>query len=164
MIPIISIVGRSGSGKTLLIERLIPELKSRGYRIATIKHDIHDFEIDYEGKDSFRHKKAGAVISVISSPKKVALVADLEEELSLDELRNKLIKDVDLIITEGYGREKYPKIEVFRKNLHPEPLCKISDNLIAIVSDEPLETDIPSFSTVEIKKLTDFIEERFLKE
>ena len=72
MIPIVSIVGKSGAGKTTLIEKMIPELKKRGYRVATIKHDVHGFDIDHEGKDSWRHKKAGAHATIISSPWKVA--------------------------------------------------------------------------------------------
>ena len=76
-IPVLCFVGRSNTGKTTLIEKLIPLLKSRGIRVATIKHHNHDFEIDQEGKDTYRHKKAGAHLSMIVSPKKLALVEDL---------------------------------------------------------------------------------------
>ena len=90
MIPIISIVGKSDSGKTTLIEKLVPELTRRGYRVATVKHDIHGFEVDREGKDSWRHKQAGAHTVVISSPQKIALIRDVEKDLTLDEIREKM--------------------------------------------------------------------------
>ena len=86
MIPIVSIVGKSDAGKTTLLEKLIPELKRRGYRVATIKHDAHQFEIDHPGKDSYRHFHAGADWTIIGSPAKLALVRRLERELSLDEI------------------------------------------------------------------------------
>lgn len=163
MIPIISIVGKSDSGKTTLIEKLVPELTRRGYRIATIKHDIHGFEVDREGKDSWRHKQAGAHTVVISSPQKVALIRDVEKDLTLAELREKLIQDVDLILSEGYKKDVQPKIEVFRKEKHRELLCTEEDNLIAIVSDKKFEIGVPCFFLNDIKGLADFIEEKFLK-
>jgi molybdopterin-guanine dinucleotide biosynthesis protein B len=98
MIPIVSIVGKSGSGKTTLIEKLVPELTRRGHRVATVKHDVHGFEVDREGKDSWRHKKAGAHTVVISSPEKAALIRDVERDLNLAEIRDKLIQEVDLIL------------------------------------------------------------------
>src|SRR5512139_2381303 len=104
MIPIVSIVGKSDSGKTTLIEKLLPELVRRGYRVATVKHDIHGFEVDREGKDSWRHKKAGAHTSVISSPNKVALIRDVEKDLTLAEIRDRLIQGVDLILSEGFKK------------------------------------------------------------
>src|SRR3989304_10168370 len=100
MIPIISIVGKSDVGKTTLIEKLIPELKNRGYRVATIKHDVHGFDMDIEGKDSWRHKKAGADTVIISSPAKVGIVKDVERDLMLEELRGRYIQNVDIIISE----------------------------------------------------------------
>jgi len=163
MIPIVSIVGKSDSGKTTLIERLIPEIKRRGYCVASVKHDTHGFEIDREGKDSFRHKKAGAVISLISSPEKVALVADVDRDLTLAELRERFISNVDLIISEGYYRDSQPKIEVFREAAHGEPLCTENDHLIAFASDAPLDRGVPCFGLDEIERIADFIEERFLK-
>jgi len=163
MIPIVSIVGKSKSGKTTLIERLVPEIKRRGYRVATVKHDAHTFEIDREGKDSSRHKKAGAVISIISSPRKVAVIMDVERDLSLSELRDRFVSEVDLIISEGYYKDSQSKIEVFRKEAHHEPLCNKKDNLIAFVSDVPLDKGIPCFGLNEIKKIADLIEKKFLK-
>ena len=163
MIPIISIVGKSDSGKTTLIEKLVPELTRRGYRIATVKHDVHGFEVDREGKDSWRHKKAGAHTVVISSPKKVALIRDVETDLSLMEIRDKLIRDVDLVISEGYKRDVHPKIEIFRKERHQELLCAKEDNLIAIVTDQTFNIGVPCFDLEDMKGLSDFIEKEFLK-
>ena len=163
MIPIVSIVGKSDSGKTTLIEKLVPEITRRGYRIATVKHDVHGFEVDKEGKDSWRHKQAGAHTVVISSPNKVALIRDVEKDLTLEEIREKLVQDVDLILSEGYKKDVQPKIEIFRKEKHKELLCTKEDNLVAIVSNKPFDIEgVPCFSLDDIKRLADFIEKRFL--
>jgi molybdopterin-guanine dinucleotide biosynthesis protein B len=163
MIPIVSIVGKSDSGKTTLIEKLVPELTRRGYRIATVKHDVLGFEVDREGKDSWRHKKAGAHTVVISSPEKAALIRDVERDLNLGEIRDKLIRDVDLILSEGYKRDVQPKIEIFRKEKHQELLCAKEDNLIAIVSDQTFNVGVPCFDLEDMKGLSNFIEKEFLK-
>jgi molybdopterin-guanine dinucleotide biosynthesis protein B len=158
MIPIISIVGRSKSGKTTLIEQLIPELIKRGYHVATIKHHGKDFSIDQEGKDSWRHKEAGACTVIISSPRKVALVEDVTHDLTLDELIARFIRKADIIIAEGFKREKHPKIEVFRKAAHPHPLAPELENVIAVVSDDPLPLNIPCLSPDDISGIADVIE------
>jgi len=162
MIPIISIVGKSDSGKTTLIEKLVPELTRRGYRIATVKHDVHGFEVDREGKDSWRHKKAGAHTVVISSPYKVAVIRDVEKDLNLDEIREKLIRDVDLIVSEGYKNDVQPKIEVFRKEKHQELLCTKEDHLIAIASNRTFDVGVPCFDLEDAKGLSDFLVEKYL--
>jgi molybdopterin-guanine dinucleotide biosynthesis protein B len=162
MIPIISIVGKSDSGKTTLIEKLVPELTLRGYRIATVKHDVHGFEVDREGKDSWRHKQAGAHTVVIASPHKVALIRDVEKDLTLEEIREKLIQDVDLILSEGYKKDIQPKIEIFRKEKHKELLCTKEDNLVAIVSDQKFDIGVSCFFPEDIEGVADFIERKFL--
>lgn len=101
MIPIVSIVGKSDSGKTTLIEKLIPELNRKGYRVATVKHDVHGFEVDREGKDSWRHRRAGSYSTVLSSPRQLAIIRDMDHDASLEEIRDRFIRDVDIIITEG---------------------------------------------------------------
>jgi molybdopterin-guanine dinucleotide biosynthesis protein MobB len=161
MIPIISIVGSSKSGKTTLIERLIPAFIQRGYRVATIKHHGKDFQIDHEGKDSWRHKQAGAHTVVLSSPHKVALIEDVSQDLSLDDLATRFIQGADIIIAEGFKGDKHPKIEVFRKDILPEPLAPQLKNVIAVVSDCPLSLDIPCMDPHDIKGIVDFIEKRF---
>jgi molybdopterin-guanine dinucleotide biosynthesis protein B len=163
VIPIVSIVGKSDSGKTTFIEKLLPELVRRGYRIATIKHDVHGFEVDLEGKDSWRHKQAGAHTTVISSPQKVAVIRDVDRDLTLAELRDKFIRDVDLIISEGYKKDVQPKIEIFRTEKHTELLCTKEDNLAAIVSDKEFDVGVSCFFLDDIKGVADFIEKKFLK-
>ena len=163
MIPIVSIVGRSNTGKTTLIEKLIPELKRRGYRVATIKHNIHGFDIDHEGKDSWRHKKAGARMTVIASPHRVAVVEDVTRDYELEELRDQYIRNVDIVISEGFKANPHPKIEVVRSELRHEPICTKEDNLIAIASDRPLDRGVPCVDINDIKGLVDLIEKRFLK-
>lgn len=162
MIPIISIVGKSDSGKTTLIEKLIHELKKRGYRLATVKHDVHGFDIDHEGKDSWRHKEAGADLVIISSPKRVALIQDVDKDHSLEGLRKFFVRDVDIILSEGYKRGPHPKIEVFRKNRRSSPLCSREDNLIAIASDVSLDIGVPCLDINDAKGLVDLIEKDFL--
>ena len=98
MIPIVSIVGKSDSGKTTLMEKLIAELNLRGYKVASVKHDTHDFEIDKEGKDSWRHKKAGATTTIISSPHKVAVVSDTDRDLRLSEIRDRFVLKEDIVL------------------------------------------------------------------
>jgi len=163
MIPIISIVGKSDSGKTTFIEKLVPELTRRGYRIATVKHDVHGFEVDREGKDSWRHKQAGAHTVVISSPKKVALIRDVEKDLTLEEIREKLIQDVDLILSEGYKKDVQPKIEIFRKEKHKELLCTKEDNLVGIVSDKKFRVGVSCFFLDDFRGVADFIEKKYLQ-
>ncbi len=163
MIPIISVVGKSDSGKTTLIEKVLPEFNRRGYRVATVKHDVHGFEVDREGKDSWRHKQAGAYTVVISSPEKIALIRDVEKDLTLEEIREKLIQDVDLILSEGYKKDVQPKIEIFRKEKHQELLCTKADNLVAVVSNKSFDIGVPVFGLEDVKGLADFIEKEFLR-
>jgi molybdopterin-guanine dinucleotide biosynthesis protein MobB len=162
MTPIIAIVGRSKSGKTTLIERLIPELMKRGYRVATIKHHGKDFQIDHEGKDSWRHKQAGASTVIIASPYKVALIEDVSHDLSLEDVAARFIQGADIIIAEGFKRDKHPKIEVFRKGVYPEPLAPQLQNVVAVVSDCPLSLDVPCIKINDINEIANIIEERLL--
>ena len=162
-IPIVSIVGKSNSGKTTLLEKLIPELIKRGYRVATVKHNVHGFEIDHEGKDSWRHKKAGAHTTVISSPLQVALVEDVDHDQTLDEIRKKYIKRVDILLAEGYKGNPFPKIEVVRSELKRAPLCKKDDNLLALAADTKLDIGVPCFDINDTQGLVDLIENKFLK-
>lgn len=160
MIPIISVVGKSQVGKTTLLEKLIAELKRRGYRIGTIKHDIQGFEIDKPGKDSWRHAQAGSDAVLISSPKKVALIKGVDRERSLDELLA-YMEDVDLVLTEGYKKGDKPKIEVSRRARSQELLCR-EEELLALVTDQPFALDVPQFDLEDVAGLADLIEERFL--
>ena len=163
MIPIVSIVGKSDSGKTTLIEKMVPELIRRGYRVTTVKHDLHGFEIDKEDKDSWRHKQAGAQGVIISSPRKVALIHDVDKDMSLEELKDSFGGDADLILSEGFKKDVQPKIEVFRKEENGELLCTKEDNLIAIASNRPFDIGVPCLDIDDIKGIVDLIESKFLK-
>jgi molybdopterin-guanine dinucleotide biosynthesis protein B len=162
MVPIISIVGRSNAGKTTLLEKLVPELRIRGYRVGTIKHDVHGFDIDHEGKDSWRHKRAGACTVAISSPKKLSIIKDVQTQETLDNLAAKYFRDVDVILTEGYKREEKPKIEIFRSQVHDKPLFYKNDLLIALLSDVALDLGVPRFELNDIKGIADIVERKFL--
>lgn len=164
MIPIVSIVGRSNSGKTTLIEKIIPVLIKKGYRIATVKHCSHGFEMDKEGKDTWKHKKAGAKTIVAVSDKKIAMIRDIKERYKLEEIRDRFIEDVDLIIAEGYKTERYQKIEVIRDGVGKRPLCTRDNNLIAIVSDRKINIKgVPLININNPKAVAQFIEKRFVK-
>jgi molybdopterin-guanine dinucleotide biosynthesis protein B len=162
MTPIISIVGSSDSGKTTLLEKIIPELKLRGYRVALVKHDTHGFNIDHEGKDSWRLKRAGADAVVISSPQKIALIQDVDRDHTLEELSKRLPLEVDIILSEGYKCGSHPKIEVFRKGHRKELLCKAEDNLLAVASDVALVVGVPCLNINDPEALVDLLEEKFL--
>jgi len=160
MIPIISVVGKSGCGKTTLLEKLIIELKQRGYRLAVVKHHAHPTEVDTPGKDSWRFSQAGADVALVASPSQLVSVRGLEHELALDEIAA-LLPDMDLILTEGYQRGPAPKVEVFRHPVSDTLLCH-PDELFALVTDQRFEMPIPQFALDDAAGLADLIEARFL--
>lgn len=135
---LVAIVGKSDSGKTTLIERLLPELVALGLRVGTVKHDAHDFEIDHPGKDSWRHGQAGAVSYAIASPRRLAFVTRLDGELPLTAIARRFFADCDLVVAEGYKRTAPHRVEVFRRAAgHREPLCR-PDEALAVVTDADL--------------------------
>ena len=162
MIPIVSIVGKSNSGKTTLIEKLIADLTGRGLRVATIKHNRHGFEIDHEGKDSWRHKQAGAVVTVVASPHRIAMIEDTRKDYEIAEIRDRYIREADVILVEGYKVNPHPKIEVVRTELRQERLCGPDDNLVALAGDKPVSAKVPWFDWNDIKGIADFIVGRFI--
>lgn len=162
MVPIVSFVGWSGIGKTTLLEKLIPELVRRGYRVATAKH-VHHFSIDHEGKDTWRHRRAGAACTIMSSPDQLVMIRDMDHDASLDEIRDAYAGDVDIIITEGYKQERAPKIEVYRAGAHAAPVFADGRGLIALVTDTDYDCGVPRLDLDCIEKIADFIEEKFLK-
>lgn len=160
-IPLITVVSKSGAGKTTLLEKLIPELKRRGYRIATIKHHSHaGFEIDQPSKDSWRHARAGSEHVVIAAPDKIASYRILKRELELDEIARE-IKDVDLILVEGYKRAGKPILEVVR-GANSLKLVGNPTHRFAVATDVPLEVGVPRFSLDDVVGLSDLIEALFL--
>jgi molybdopterin-guanine dinucleotide biosynthesis protein B len=162
-IPVVSIVGRSNTGKTTLIEKMIGELVGRGYRVATIKHNLHGFDIDHPGKDSWRHREAGARMTVLASPKKMALIKDVERDYTIDEIRDRYVDDADIILVEGYKENDFPKIEVFRSTLGVELLSRKEGNLLAVASDRTLDIDVPCLDINDARAIVDLVEERCLK-
>lgn len=160
MPSIVSIVGNSKSGKTTLIENLIRELKSRGYHVATVKHAPQDVVFDEPDKDSQRHIRAGSEATVISSQDKLVLLKPATSD-TLDEITRLLGEDYDIILTEGFKRDSAPKIEVHRKEAGP--LLSDIKRLVAIATDEPVETKARQFSLDDIKGLADLLEEGFIK-
>jgi len=154
-------VGRSGVGKTTALERVIREIKQRGYRVGTVKHDTHGFEVDKPGKDSWRHGQAGSDAVVISGPRKMALIRQLDREMALDEIAE-LMGDVDLVITEGYKSGDKPKIEVTRQARGTELLCR-PEELIGIMADYEVDMPVPQFALDDAAGIVDLLEELYLR-
>lgn len=140
---IVAVVGKSNAGKTTFLEKLIRELKNRNIKVGTIKHDVHGFDIDQPGKDTWRHAQAGADAVIISSPSKVAVIKKVEQEMNLDQVAE-YITDMDIILTEGYKNSTKPKIEINRMAHSAELLCS-ADELIAVVSDTDWDLGVPVF-------------------
>ncbi|MGI6119788.1 MAG: molybdopterin-guanine dinucleotide biosynthesis protein B [Desulfosporosinus sp.] len=159
-IPVISIVsGKSNSGKTTLLEKIIREAKRRGWRVAVLKHDVHGFEMDQPGKDTWRHAQAGADVVAISSPYRIAILESVSGEQSLEEVIAR-IQGVDVIFTEGYKFGNKPKIEVFRSEIHQELFSK-PEELIAIASDVFFDNGIPCFDLDDVHGICDLIAEKY---
>jgi molybdopterin-guanine dinucleotide biosynthesis protein B len=136
---IFGLAGWSGSGKTTLMTALIPELVSRGITVSTLKHAHHSFDVDQPGKDSWRHRHAGAGEVLVSSQNRWALMHELRgmPEPSFDELVRRM-SPVDLLLVEGFKRHPHPKIEVYRPSLGKPPLHPEDPFVVAVASDEML--------------------------
>jgi len=160
-LPIVSIVGKSQSGKTVLMEQLIAEFKKRGYKVAALKHSHGGMEIDRPGKDSWRFAQAGSDAVCVSSPDKLALIKNLNHDLNIEEIMSIVGSEFDLIIAEGFRKSKIPKIEVHRKELGDDLLCS-PEELSAIVTDESLDTAIPQLPWGDTVAVADFIEKNFV--
>ncbi len=161
MPPIVSIVGKSSTGKTTFLEKLIREITVRGYKVATIKHSHHSITFDQPNKDSWRHAKAGAAATMVSSTTSFQVIKSLAGELSIDELAINLGEDYDIILTEGFSRGAAPKVEIHRKEAGP--LLENAQKLFAVVTDEPLETEAKQFSLDDVKGVADLLEEKFIQ-
>ena len=156
--PVLSVVGFTDSGKTTYLEKLLPALKKRGIKLGVIKHDSHSFDIDVPGKDSWRLTQAGADITVVSSPAKIAIIEKWEREENLSLLALRFNGKVDLILTEGYKRDKALKIEIRRAAKTREPFCK-DEELFAIAGDYALETQtsVPLLPLDDAEPMADLI-------
>lgn len=136
---LVAVVAKSDTGKTTLIEKLLPELIRLGARVGTVKHDAHSFEIDHPGKDSWRHGQAGAHAYVVASREKLAYVARLDGEMPLSEIARRFFAGFDLVLAEGYKRSAPHCVEVFRLGSgHTEPLCAPGEAM-ALVTDAPID-------------------------
>lgn len=166
---VISIVSaKSNMGKTTLIEGLIPIFKNKGCKIGVLKYDVKKFEIDREGKDSYRFTKAGADTMIIASQNKMAMIQNMEENHSIEDMIS-YFKNMDLIIVEGFKSNQYPQIEIHRKERGPELLYRNSNfdasNFIAVITDEPLmDLKIPQLKLNDIMKIAEFIEKKIMKD
>jgi molybdopterin-guanine dinucleotide biosynthesis protein MobB len=166
--PVVSIVAKSGTGKTTLLEKLIGELKRRGYSVGAVKHDAHQFDIDREGKDSWRLTQAGADTMLITSPAKVAMIKQNrnDREPSLAAAIAAYCGDLDIVLTEGFKKSSMPKIEVHRGERSARLLCRDEEHdpqLIAVASDSSLDIDVPVYDINDAAGLCDLIEQRFLR-
>jgi len=158
MPKVINIVGeRSKVGKTFVIEGLIKELKKRGLTVATIKHDVHGFDIDKKGKDTYKHREAGAETVIISSKSRLAVIKELKEETDLNDII-KLAEDKDIVLVEGYKNSNLRKIEVYRNKVSSKVISP-KDKLIAVASDVKLNLDgVLIVDKENFKELADLIE------
>jgi len=163
MTPVVSIVGKSGAGKTVLIERLISEFKRRGYRIAAVKHSPRSIDVDKPGKDSWTFAQAGSDAVVVSSPDKLVLIKSVDRDPTIEEILHIVGGEFDLVLVEGFRKGKAPKIEVHRRELGEDLLCSTRE-LAAIVTDGSFDTDVPQFPLTDTQAIADFIEENFILE
>ncbi|HTX54066.1 MAG TPA: molybdopterin-guanine dinucleotide biosynthesis protein B [Candidatus Baltobacteraceae bacterium] len=159
MVPVYSVVGRSNSGKTTLLEQLLRELIGRGRRVGTIKHHRHGpVVVDVPGKDSWRHKTAGAQTVVLASAERAFAVWDSSGDTPLEALAFRYFPDVDVILTEGFKTGPMPKIEVNRRALGVPLLCGDADRLLAVVADWETGAAVPHFGLDQVGPLADFLE------
>jgi molybdopterin-guanine dinucleotide biosynthesis protein MobB len=157
-VPVVSIVGRSKSGKTTLLEKLIPELRKRGYRVGTIKHAQ---EIAFApGKDSERHLLAGSEVTVVAISGQIVVIKPAKEA-TIDELTTFFENGLDIILCEGFKCSDVPKLEVHRKDCGPS--LEGLTSLVAIITDEPLDTGIRQFSIDDIKGIADLLQKGFIQ-
>lgn len=158
-IGIVSVVGKGDSGKTTFLEKLIAELSGRGVRVATVKHHVHDYDIDIPGKDSWRHARAGAVTTMVSSPDKFSLISKVEREYTLPELA-RIAEDsgAQILLTEGFKQEATTRIEISRKS-RSESLISAPEELLAVVTDnmEVVPQGVPAFGLDDAQGIADLI-------
>jgi molybdopterin-guanine dinucleotide biosynthesis protein B len=159
--PIISISGKSNAGKTTFIVKLISELTQKGYRIGSAKHTHHDIDLDRKGKDSWRHKQAGARATLVITDQQIAMVKD-DNRTDIEKMRAYL-QNMDLILAEGFKKQPLPKIEIFRTDgPHDHPLFLDHPDLIALVTDAEITPSVPVFGLEDIESVAAFIQDRFL--
>jgi molybdopterin-guanine dinucleotide biosynthesis protein MobB len=155
---IYGVTGWKNAGKTGLMERLVAEITGRGFTVSTVKHAHHSFDVDQPGRDSHRHRMAGASEVLLASGQRVALMQELRgaDEPTLASLLARL-SPVDLVLIEGYKRERHPKVEAFRAEPGNDLIAPSDDTIRAVASDIPLELDRPVFDLNDTAAIADFI-------
>lgn len=155
---IYGIVGYKNAGKTGLMERLVTHITGRGFTVSTLKHAHHTFDVDQPGKDSHRHRVAGAQQVLLASGTRWALMTELRDapEPPLTDLLAQLAP-VDLVLVEGYKRDSHAKVEAFRNETGNPLIARNDDTVRAVASDSPLDVDRPVFDLNDTKAIADFI-------
>jgi molybdopterin-guanine dinucleotide biosynthesis protein B len=166
MIPVICFVGVSDCGKTTLLEKVIPLLKNKSYHVGVVKNDTHGFDVDKEGKDTYRHKQAGAKAVLISGPDQFAIISDTDRFLTLEDFTFLMGDKVDIILTEGFKSSDKPKIEIFLDGVSSDILCKNDPALIGIATNNMDRvkklTDKTIFDMNNPEQIADFIEDHYI--
>jgi len=154
---IVGIVGWKNSGKTYFASKIINKLKIKNYRVASIKHAHHEFDIDHKGTDSYFHREAGSSQVLVSSSKRWVKITELNKskEQTLNDLLNQL-SETDIVIVEGFKNDNHPKIEIIKKGNDDHLFNKIS-NIKAVISEEKINTDLKQFKKDEIDNIVNFI-------
>ena len=157
MPAVLAFIGRPNCGKTTLIENLIPALMAKGVAVGTIKHHHGDIRMDTPGKDTWRHKQAGARAVLLSSPTGIGFIRDVAEDTPVADLVGRYFPDFDLVLVEGYKWSNLPKIEVYRSSVCETPIMEPGSRIIAMVSDLQVNPDIPWFKAEDLDALVEFI-------
>ncbi|KAF1085799.1 Molybdopterin-guanine dinucleotide biosynthesis adapter protein [Sporotomaculum syntrophicum] len=159
--PVIGLTGFSNTGKTTFLVKLIAELKKRGYQVGVVKHTHHHVEFDQLGKDTWRHAQAGADVVALATPDGVSMVRKYESDPGPEAVIS-MISGVDIILVEGYKRGNWPKIEVYRHDVSERPDIP-GDELLAVVSDVPLDSRAPFFEPDDVAGVAELIEKFALR-
>jgi molybdopterin-guanine dinucleotide biosynthesis protein B len=160
---ILSFVGHSNSGKTGLITQIIPQINQKGIRVGVIKHAGSPITIDQKGKDSQRLFESGANPTMVYHKKHLAYFAKVQPDIGLGQIAQRYFYDNDLLLTEGYKQEAYPKIEVYQYSEKKMPICFNDDTIKAIITDHPYQWHIPNFSCDDTKAVVEWIISQYLE-
>lgn len=164
-IPVIGFAGWANSGKTTLVEKVIAIFTKRGLRVAVIKHVHHASEFDVPGKDTYRHKRAGAASVILAAPDRLAMVKDTPGECPLEEIISRYVDDADLIVVEGFKGAHIPKIEVYAHQSGEPPLCTSGDvSFIAVAADDDIDAPVPRFKRDDADGIAGFISMHVLRD
>jgi molybdopterin-guanine dinucleotide biosynthesis protein B len=157
--PVVSVAGRAKIGKTTFLVKLISELTRRGYRVGVIKHSVHAFAFSEPSRDTWQLREAGATAVAFATAKELVVTRQLNQELGIDQIAT-MLGDVDLILTEGYKRAHKPKIEISRRERGTDLVCR-REEIIAVVSDHPIDLDVPRFDLDDAPGVATFLQERY---